>query len=224
MDGRRDTPLSDEALDRELEAMLDVEPAPSFVATTRARLDAERIGGTWRPLWLAAWAGGVAAVVIGVVSLWPTVRSTMWSTLDRAAPSVTFPAPPAPRNVPSIAASGSTTTAGSAAPRGEAPPFEEAARASGPVPEPTPTAQTAPPGVARQAEPAAAVPPDVLIPAEETRGFELLLARLDQRLLDGSMVPENWGRRDEAARVVVDVMPIEIEPLMPLARPEGERP
>jgi hypothetical protein len=78
--------------------------------------------------------------------------------------------------------------------------------------------------VARQAEPAAAVQPDVLIPAEETRGFELLLARLDRRLLDGSMVPENWGRRDEAARVVVDVMPIEIEPLMPLARPEGERP
>lgn len=83
MDGRREEqPLSDSALDRELETALGVDPSPQFLARVRMRVAAER--SSWRPSlpWLPALAGRaawrpqirrsafaplVAAAIVGVV-------------------------------------------------------------------------------------------------------------------------------------------------------------
>jgi len=202
MDGRRHEALNqealrDEALDRELEAMLDVDPSPSFVARTRARLDAEPIGAR-RPLWMAA--GGVAALVAGAALVWPMVRPAVSPTTESSSRSVTSQAPLALQD--------------------EVPPAGEVV-----APERAPAVAVASSTAASdQDAPGDATEPEVLIPEGETRGFAVLLAHLDQGLIDGSMLSEDWGRRAESSRVVIDIVPIEIVPLTPLARPEGERP
>jgi hypothetical protein len=58
-------------IDREIDALLDVEPSPDFVARVRAAVDARPIAGrgwsaAWR--WMAVAASVVAAVVM--LSLW----------------------------------------------------------------------------------------------------------------------------------------------------------
>jgi anti-sigma-K factor RskA len=58
-------------IDREIDALLDVEPSPDFVARVRAAVDARPIAGWgwsagWR--WMAIAASLVAAVVM--LSLW----------------------------------------------------------------------------------------------------------------------------------------------------------
>ena len=57
--------LSDDALDRELEAALDVEPSPEFLARVRTRLASEPSGVAWLPafpLRACASAAGISAV------------------------------------------------------------------------------------------------------------------------------------------------------------------
>jgi hypothetical protein len=202
MDGRRREPLSeeapsDDALDSEIEAAFAVDPTPSFVARTRARVEHERMratGGLMRPL---VWVGGVVAVVVAAIWLWPAGQPTLPSV---ALPDIVL------------------------APLAVAPPPVAAPAAPGSAPQP----ETLVPVTARSEptvrEPAEAPAPDVIVAPEEARGFELLLAGLDQGVIDGSTLPGDWGRLDEDARVPIDVMPIEIVPLMPLARQEGERP
>lgn len=67
MDGHTHGPLSDEALEREIEAALAVDPSPEFLARVRARVAAEDLDGGWN--WRWAWAGAavvaIAAVVLG---------------------------------------------------------------------------------------------------------------------------------------------------------------
>jgi hypothetical protein len=76
MDGSRSGPLSDdELLDRALEAALDVDPSPEFVARVRLRVAGEPRAASWGGPWRAAAAGGaVAACVLLAVWLWPLER------------------------------------------------------------------------------------------------------------------------------------------------------
>jgi hypothetical protein len=93
MDGHRHEGLSDETLEREIEAALGVDPSPEFLPRVRARIASERIDESW--LWGASWRwAGAAAVVIAVaiIGVW-TLRAPV----------------PAPREV-RITAPAETTT------------------------------------------------------------------------------------------------------------------
>ncbi len=227
MDGRRDEPLgqetlSDEALARELERALAVEPSPSFLARTRARVEAGPIGAR-RPLWGATWAAGVAVLVVGAALAWPTVRSTNRPASGAATPQT---ASALQDELPLVEADTTADPSADAAPtiaRVELPPASGLGALPS-APQPSGAVAAVPAPAAVHEEPRRATEPEVLVPESETRGFTVLLARLDQGLLDGSMLPTNWGRRDEDARVLIDVVPIEIVPLLPLPRQEGERP
>lgn len=106
MDGHEQPALSDEILDREIAAALDVQPSPEFVARVRARVAAEPAGGGWgarllftsgRPRRLGGtevmWSSAAAAVVVAVVAVWMTrhVPETPASQVAEA-PSVERPA------------------------------------------------------------------------------------------------------------------------------------
>jgi hypothetical protein len=62
--------MDDKTLDRELEALLAVEPSPSFRAGIRERIAAgERPHPAWRLPWIHAAAGAVALAMVGAVVL-----------------------------------------------------------------------------------------------------------------------------------------------------------
>jgi hypothetical protein len=77
-----DQTLNGDALDREIDALLQVEPSPEFVARVRARVEAQSIAPrTWLAgRWIAVAAAAVA-VVIGI-AVWT-------ATVSRPAPQVT---------------------------------------------------------------------------------------------------------------------------------------
>ncbi|HEY3162434.1 MAG TPA: hypothetical protein VGJ78_25930 [Vicinamibacterales bacterium] len=77
-------------IDREIDALLDVEPSPDFVARVRAAVDARPIAG-WG--WIAAWRWiSVAASVVALVSMFSLWRAQV------------APVPPPRPNVPEGAA------------------------------------------------------------------------------------------------------------------------
>jgi hypothetical protein len=65
--------LSDDVLDRDLEAALSVEPPPGFVARVRTRVAREQVASTW-PSWTLVAAGSslaVAVLILAVAIAWP---------------------------------------------------------------------------------------------------------------------------------------------------------
>jgi hypothetical protein len=71
MDGHEHPGLSDEALEKEIEAALDVDPSPEFLVRVRTRVATERIDGGWA--WLSGWrltGVTVAAAAVVVIGLW----------------------------------------------------------------------------------------------------------------------------------------------------------
>jgi len=76
-------------LDREIDALLDVDPSPDFVARVRANAGARSMASG---AWLAGWMAVAASLVVAVVVMW-----SLWGA--RAAP----PLPPRPI-VPEFAA------------------------------------------------------------------------------------------------------------------------
>jgi len=79
MDGRTD-PLNDAALEREVEALLLVQPSPEFVARVRSRVADESMSSGWGWRWPIAAAAVTATVaVVGVMVgtvLWQPVKPT----------------------------------------------------------------------------------------------------------------------------------------------------
>ena len=74
MDHEVDDPLGD-PLDRDLEALLAVEPSPEFVARVRTRIAEEPAPSPWRWSWSWSFAlAGAAAVVLAVVAMSWTAR------------------------------------------------------------------------------------------------------------------------------------------------------
>jgi hypothetical protein len=62
------TSMTDEAFDREVDRLLNVQPSRNFVARVRARIDREPIRARWFGVREMATAG--AAVVIVIVGIW----------------------------------------------------------------------------------------------------------------------------------------------------------
>jgi hypothetical protein len=82
MDGRKDT-LNDAALDRDIEALLSVEPSPGFVARVRSRVATEAASRGWGWRWpIAAVATAMAVAAVGVA---------LWRPVDQPAPSTSAP-------------------------------------------------------------------------------------------------------------------------------------
>jgi hypothetical protein len=67
MDGNRPRqPLTDSALDRELESALGIEPSPEFLARARTRVAAEPEPSSWRPVFEPLWAVAIVGLALAV--------------------------------------------------------------------------------------------------------------------------------------------------------------
>ena len=94
MDGHKHEGLSDEALEREIEAALGVEPSPEFLPKVRARIANERVRDGWVWSWrLAAAAASVAALTFA--GLW-IVRAPAPKSPEATVATVTPETPIAP--------------------------------------------------------------------------------------------------------------------------------
>lgn len=199
MDGKRPTPLTDAALDRELEAALDVDPSPEFLARVRMRVANEPAPTSWRAPWTGVAAAAAAAVVVIAVTVSNAPDDGPVAPRRAAAPRPTpregVPAPaPAPRVAESRPAVRPRTRV---------------------APVVTPAAVHT---VAEERRPF----PEVLVSADEVRAYQMLLGIVEQQRLPPPPVAA------AAADDVVDLSDIQlaslrIEALPPLARLEGER-
>jgi len=80
MDGHTHEDLSDEALAREIEAALGVDPSPEFLPRVRARIATERARQSW--MWSWRWAEAVAVLAgVGVIAVW-TLRQPVPAPRD----------------------------------------------------------------------------------------------------------------------------------------------
>jgi hypothetical protein len=190
MDGRRQAPLSDAALDRELDAALGVEPSPEFVARVRMRVADQAVPAGWLSHWrlVSAGAGAIAlAVAAGLWSMDGNVgaafrRPEPSSTVSRIARDVTLPAavvalapPPVMTGAP-VAAASQTRRAGRVATRNREIALD-----------------------------------DVIVSAEDRRGFEALLVAIEERRLP--LLPQQEPAVDSAPPVPIEIPDVTIEPL-----------
>jgi hypothetical protein len=71
MDAYEHEELSDEALEKEIEAALGVDPSPEFLPRIRARIASEHVDEGWLSSGLWRWAGAAVAVaVVAILGLW----------------------------------------------------------------------------------------------------------------------------------------------------------
>jgi hypothetical protein len=102
MDERRQVePLTDAALDREIESALAVDPSPEFLARVRGRIAQEPAPVGWWWGWKLAAAGSVA--VAGVVAMLVTEDARPVNQSQRSTPAA-VPAAPAPPGSAAVAA------------------------------------------------------------------------------------------------------------------------
>jgi hypothetical protein len=66
--------MNDAAVDREIAALLAVDPSPEFLASVRTRVAREPEPAAWRWSWMVVTAGAVAMVIVAVM-VWPSVKS-----------------------------------------------------------------------------------------------------------------------------------------------------
>jgi hypothetical protein len=191
MDGRKDT-LTDAALDREIESLLAVDPSPEFVARIRARVADQPVASGWRWQLPMAAAVAVTAIVVAIVMWRPTATG----------PSVVAP----------------VQEAGLAHP---APPSLSAV-AQAPKDSPRVAVRRDVERVARQrvATPAAPLP-EVLIPENEKRGFQLFLEELSDEK-NAAVIAEAASGRTTPGPPWLDVAPVVIEPLHEVSAFQGE--
>jgi hypothetical protein len=103
--------MSDDELERELRALLDVEPSRDFVARVRTDVHADAIADVWLTgRWIAVAA---AAVVIVGVSAWMATRSGQPLTSPAAIVSQQVPSVPSVRSLapPAVPSSAPQTAA-----------------------------------------------------------------------------------------------------------------
>jgi hypothetical protein len=99
MDGHRHTDaVTDSALERDLEAMLAVEPSPEFLARVRTRVAAEPATSAWRFQWTFA-AVVAASVLIVAVGVWRSLSPAGSFEQSAQAPVVAEQATPAVRAI-----------------------------------------------------------------------------------------------------------------------------
>jgi hypothetical protein len=183
MNDRRSEPLTDEALTREIEAALIVDPSPEFVARIRTRVGRE-LGAEWgsfpRIAMTAACAMVIAALI--VVSQWPDG--------DVNHMAMRLPDPPVQSATePEQAVSAPTSAIELPAPR-----------------------VTSAHRVAVDAAPADVGPTgDVVISAEEAEALKDLFVRFSQRRIEVVPSTEVASRTSSVIDITID--PIVVEPL-----------
>jgi hypothetical protein len=102
MDGHQHEKLSDEALAREIEDALGVDPSPEFLPRIRARIASERVNESW--LWPGLWRWASAVAAVAAVAIIGLYVSNGPSSAPREAHVVSAPPvehPPAPDRVAS---------------------------------------------------------------------------------------------------------------------------
>jgi len=168
MDGHKRQGMSDEALEREIEAALGVEPSPEFLPRIRARIANERVEGwfssaSWR------WAGVVAVVTaVAIVGVW-TLRE---------------PAP-APRDASITTTPPVETTTPPAEAGGQAPALV-ASSAAAPKPLSAPVVRT----VRSMHTPAVEARPEVVISRNEAVALRQLIVAIAARQLEATDIPQ----------------------------------
>jgi hypothetical protein len=103
MDAYEHEELIDEALEKEIEAALGVDPSPEFLPRIRARIASERVSAGW--IWFAPWrwAGAALAVVaVAIAALWISDSSV---PAPREAHVTAVPPVEPARRVPEVVAS-----------------------------------------------------------------------------------------------------------------------
>jgi hypothetical protein len=190
MDGKHEG-LSDEALAREIEAALGVDPSPEFLPRVRTRIASERMqeGNIWSISW--RWAGAVVVVApVAVLAVWtlrdpePELRKAATTPpVEEAALSSPEPV----RQAPARGASNSET----------------------PKPVRVPAARTA-----RHAQPAEVVPFEVVIAPDEAAALRQLFTAISNRRIEPRALPDLQSALeppDPIEEIVLE--PITISPL-----------
>jgi len=216
MDGRHNPALTDADLDRELDAALDLEPSPEFLARVRMRIESEPRRAPW-PLgvrvgarrWALTGLGALAAGVVMVVLATTVIRPER-SESPRPANQVAGMVPPA-----STFAGPSAPSAPVRSPAGVLPPADVVPPGSGAV-------RRAPARSSSRTVAAAATvtTPPVLVAANEVAALERLFARAREGRVEISAPPEQPDQSVASAPLApieaIDVAPISVGPLSPI--------
>jgi hypothetical protein len=195
MDGHEHDTLSDDALAREIEAALDVDPSPEFQARVRARVATERIQSGWSGpfTWATVALAGAAVAVLGV---W-LVRTTPDPAPDRAPRVAEAPAPLADVAPPSVAPAEDLATGPRVVPVASVPRLEAPMR--------TPR-------------------PEVVISRQEGADLQRLIDAIASRRLPPAALPD-WDSPatplDPIDEIVLE--PITLSPIVRLDNVEGVR-
>ena len=209
MDGRRPAdPVSDAALDRALDAALNVEPSPEFIARVRTRVAAETVAPPWWASWTLFAGGSLAAAALILVAAiwWQEIGPGIGPGRDRArqtagAMPVSEPVaaerttPVRPSDAPGPRA---TRTAPAPAPAAQA-------RRSTPHVEPAPAVRLAVAAVSGDEPPFA----EVIVSAEQQQALAAIVATLRRGVMP--RLPEQPADLADGPLPAIQIEPITIE-------------
>lgn len=114
MDGHRYEAVSDEALQREIEAALGVDPCPEFLPRVRARIAEARVHEAWLASAWWRWAGAALAAVI-VVGVWALRNPAPAGNEVHMTPTIGIATPPIESSSEALAPGGSTAESSASA-------------------------------------------------------------------------------------------------------------
>ncbi|HLG58483.1 MAG TPA: hypothetical protein VI485_24270 [Vicinamibacterales bacterium] len=200
MDGHKHSgALTDETLERDVEGMLAVEPSPDFLARVRTRVADAPAPMSWRLFSPFRWVFVVAAVAVVIVAgtvVWRSLDSAR--AIDGAAPTplvVETPTPPAAVNPTEVV----SQPPQSIEPVRRGPDLRRARRIA---------------PVSERSNLVAVVAP------EDARAFERLLASLRRPDVVLVLSTDTTGPVALSAPSI-EIAPIDIEPVPPIAQLEG---
>ncbi len=197
MDGHQHEKLSDDALAREIEDALGVDPSPEFLPRIRERIADEQLNSGWA--WPGAWrwaSAGVAGAAVVIIGLWAASGP---STAPREAHFVSAPPVEHPQAPDHVASS-----------------VERPKRGIGPV------IRT----VRSTRRPAVEARPEVVVSPDESVALRKLVSAFVARQVSAVDVPR-LGAEAAPLPPIEEIVPLEeivLEPikLSPMAGFEGE--
>jgi hypothetical protein len=196
MDHTDEAPITDDALDRQLDAAFEVQPSPEFLARIRGRVATEAMRPAWQMGWPpVAWGAGglsLAAAALLAARLWAPSGDVTPSPVDHAIATPTVVAGDTVR--PELPAVSDVTglVAAQVPRRGRM--VSGSRRLTGAERE-----------------------PGVLIAADEAAALRDLFANFSEGRIAASMSPEAPAAPAMLAPIlVIEVAPISMEPLAPI--------